>query len=125
MANDVTWDVEHIPGEDSVYMRAHRDFIRAGVLQPGVFRQHDHGMSVDWEKYSSASDTRQRAKNPPDNAVIELLVGRIRLINALDVKHNPEPTNRAHSNVVGLPSDGEDLTEARTLLLGLSTVILW
>src|ERR1700736_356812 len=124
MADDVNWPVEQIPSNHSVYMRAHRGFIREGVLQPGVFREHNEGMSVDWEKYSSPEDTRQRAKKPSDNAVIELSVCEIRLINALDVKHKPETTNRSHSDVVGLPDDSADLTEVRTLLLAVSTIIL-
>jgi hypothetical protein len=124
MADDVNWQIEYIPDEDSAYMRAHRDFIRDGILQPGVFREHNGGMSVDWEKYSSAGDTRQRAKKPADNAVIELSVGGVRRINKLDVIHNPKPMNRAHSDVVGLPDDSENLTETRALLLGVSSIIL-
>jgi hypothetical protein len=35
MADDVNWQIEYIPDEDSVYMRAHRDFIREGVSATG------------------------------------------------------------------------------------------
>lgn len=122
MADDVNWPVEDIPDDDSVYMRAHRMFFRP-TLQPGVFTPHGGGMSVDWEKYSSPEDTRQRAKNPDHNAVIRLPALGIRDINNLALEHTPEPENRAHSDVFGLVNS-EDLTEARILLLNLSRVVL-
>lgn len=126
MAGDVIWQPEHIPDEDDVYMRAHRTHFRNGRLQPGVFQPHGGGMSTDWGKYSSPSQTRQRAANPPANAVIEMSVGGIRGIQKLDVLHTPDyaNSNRAHSDVLGLPDNREDLTEARVLLLGLSSIIL-
>jgi hypothetical protein len=123
MPDTVDWLVEHIPDHDDVFMRAHRDFFRGRRLQPGVFRPHGGGMSVDWEEYSSPEGTLQRAKDPQANAVICLLVAEIRDIKDLDVKHAPEPANRAHSNVVGFP-EGEDLTEVRTKLLTASSVII-
>jgi hypothetical protein len=75
MSDGVKWQVEHIPDDADVFMRAHRMFFRKRVLQPGVFRAHDAGMSVDWEKYSAPEDTRQRAADPQVNAVISLNVG--------------------------------------------------
>jgi len=122
MADDVNWPVEDIPDDDSVYMRAHRMFFRP-TLQPGVFTPHGAGMSVDWKKYSSPEDTRQRARNPDHNAVIRLPARGIRDINNLALEHTPEPENRAHSDVFGLVNS-EDLTEARILLLNLSRVVL-
>jgi hypothetical protein len=126
MAGDVTWQTEHIPDDDHVYMRAHRMHFRNGGLQPGVFRPHGGGMSVDWEKYSSPRQTRQRAANPPENAVLEMSVGGIRGIQTLEVLHTPDSSNsnRAHSDILRLPEDGEDLTEARVLLLDLSSIVL-
>lgn len=123
MPDGVNWQVEHVPDDADVFMRAHRMFFRNRVLQPCVFRPHGGGMSVDWEKYSSAEDARQRATVPLDNAVICLPVGGIRDISSLDVKHAPVPENRAHSDVVGLP-EGEDLTEVRVLLLAASCVVV-
>jgi len=81
-------------------------------------------MSVNWDKYASAEDTkRQATKNPGDNAVISLLVGDIRTIKDLDVKHTPEPNNRAHSDV-NLPDKREELTEVRVLLRRLAEIAI-
>ncbi len=99
------------------------------MLLPGVFKSRGGGISVDWDKYSTPEETRQRATSKPtDNAVISLPVDGIRGINNLDIKHTPDHTqespNRAHSDILGLPDIGEDLTEARVSLLDISTVLM-
>ena len=60
-------------------------------------------MSTDWEKYSTAEETRARAKFPQDNGVIKLHAGGIRSIEGLTVEHEPDVKhmNRAHSEVFG------------------------
>ena len=124
MGDELTWPIEEIPDSDSVFMRAHRGHFRNGELQPGVFRAHGSGMSVNWAKYSSAEETRQQAtKKPEDNAVISILVAGIRKIGVLRVEHSPEPSNRAHSDVLGL-ENREHLTEARILLLRIKTIVI-
>jgi hypothetical protein len=123
LANELEFIVEAIPDKDDVYMRAHRAYFRDGELGMGVFRSQGGGMSVDWSRYSTPQDTRNRAKSPEANAVILMNVGEIRNIQYLLVKHVPLPVNRAHSNV-SLPSEQERLTEARTLLLRVATVAL-
>ena len=127
MADEVTWPIEPIPGTDNVFMRAHRVHFRKGELQPGVFRQHGDGMSVDWKKYSTSQETRNRSAKPLENAVIRASVGRIREISGLDVQHKPdrERSNRAHSNVVGLPPHHTpELVEVRIKLLRITIVVL-
>jgi hypothetical protein len=109
------WPIEEIPNADSVFMRAHRTYFKSGELAPGVFQAHDGGMSVNWDKYASADDTKQQAARPDDNAVISFLVAAIRAIKDLDVTHTPEDNNRAHSDV-NLPDRREELTEIRVLL---------
>ena len=101
MADEVIWASEPIPDSDDVFMRAHQVHFRNDQLQPGVFRQQGDGMPVDWEKYSTPLQTRARAANPFQNAVIALNVGRIRDIPGLQVQHTPdsERRNRAHSDV--------------------------
>jgi hypothetical protein len=128
MADGVDWPAEYIPDEAETYMRAHRTHFRGKNLQPGVFRAHGGGMSVDWDKYSTPEETRQRASNPLDNAVIRLPVVGIRDISTLEVEHTPvcvlAHPNRAHSDVLGIPDGGEDLTEIRASLLDIARVVL-
>ena len=107
------WPKEDIPNEASVFMRLHRNLIFTGEIGPNVFRDQEGGMSVDWDKYSSASETRARGRTPADNAVISMGVASIRAIEALVVEHdpvqensfdqkgNPLKPNRAHSQVIG------------------------
>jgi hypothetical protein len=116
--------VEEIPDADSVLMRAHRMHFNKGELQPGVFRAQDGSMSVDWDKYSTPEATRQRAKKSPEkNAVIGMVVGSIRTIENLEVKHSPELDNQAHSDV-SLPDKDADLTEVRVLLRRIAQIVL-
>ncbi len=123
MVDELGWPIEVIPDDDSVFMRAHQMHFRSGELQAGVFRKHGVGMSVNWDKYASAEETRQQArKNPNENAVIAMGVFDIRQIKGLTVEHTPEQPNRAHSDVYGL-SD-EELTEIRVLLLRIADVVI-
>lgn len=123
MADELKWPIEEIPDADSVFMRAHRNNFRDGELLPGVFRVHNTGMSVNWDKYASAEETKQQAsKNPEHNAVISMPVMSIRGIDDLRVEHTPKPSNQAHSDVLGLL--GEHRTEIRLLLLGIKIIVI-
>ena len=105
------WEPEEIPDAARVFMRAQKSFFRNGQLQPGVFRDHGAGMSVDWDRYSTALEAHGRCKVPADNAIISMEVGGIRAIQQLSVNHTPLEDNRAHSHVIG-----EKSPEARVLL---------
>ena len=88
-------------------MRVHRaDFDEHGSVRPGAFRNRPtdkSGMSTDWEKYSSSYDTRQRAKQPEANGVVQLQVGFVRNLPDQRVEHTPslELNNRSHTDVFG------------------------
>lgn len=116
--------IEQIPDDAFVYMRAHSQFFRDEELQPGVFRIHLGGMSVDWDKYATPEETRKRAKAPEQNAVLSMPVRGIRAIDSLRVEHKPLPENRAHSEVLNFPDGGEDLTEIRVRLRRISDVVV-
>jgi len=118
------WPKEIIPDESAVFMRIHKVYLnRRSDVPPNAFRDHNGAMSVDWDKYSTPSQTRARARNPADNAVIGMRVEAIRLIDGLSVEHDPTEegtldrqrrplaANRAHSNVLG-----EKQTEQRVKL---------
>ena len=72
-------------------------------------------MSTDWEKYSTAADTRARPKDPTRFAVLRLSVDCVRAIRGLTVSHDPvyEPDstppniNRAHCAVYGLETSSD------------------
>lgn len=123
MVDDLEFSIEEIPDADDVFMRAHEMHFSNGVLRPGVFRAHQGSMSVNWSKFASAAVTKQQTKNPEKNAVVSLLVGGVRKIKNLDVKHTPVADNRAHSEIV-LPNNNEDLTEVRVLLLRLAVIVI-
>ena len=112
------WPVEDIPGGDHLYMRAHKQFLREGRLKPGAFRDHGGGMSTDWSEYSTPDETRQRARIPEDNGVLDLPVGEVREIT-LRVDHAPLPDNRSHTDVVG-----EKNSEVRLKLGRIATIVL-
>jgi hypothetical protein len=82
-------------------------------------------MSVNWDKYASAEETRKQARSRPDvNAVLRMPVVGIRGIGSLGVEHTPEPTNRAHSDVSGIPEKSEQRTEVRLLLLRIAEIAI-
>jgi hypothetical protein len=122
MANGLGWSPEIIPDEARMYMRAHAVYFKGPDLQPGVFKNQDGDMSIDWEKYSTPQEAQLRAKNPSKNAVICLLAEDIRDIDTLTLNHTPIPSNRAHSSVFGLPDDGENLTQMRVELLKIANI---
>jgi len=117
------WPKEEIPNSSTVLFWIHKNLIPDGELRPNVFRDHGAGMSVDWRKYSTPLETRNRSRIPADNAVISLPAGGIRQIEGLSVEHdpvqensfdksgNPLRPNRAHSEVIG-----EKTTERRVKL---------
>jgi hypothetical protein len=125
VADALEWPIEDIPDGDSLFMRAHRAHIRNGEVDAGVFRSHEGGMSANWNKYATAAETRQQAtRNPNDNAVIRLSVGGIRQVGDLKVEHTPQPSNRAHSEVFGIPEERSKLTQTRVLLRRLIEIAL-
>jgi hypothetical protein len=119
------WQSEDIPDVDSLWMRVHRMWIDAnGDIRPGVFQNkptNKDGMSTDWERYARPEDTRSRARNPRDNAVIRLVVGEIRNIPDQFVVHTPDAAtgNRAHTDVFG-----DKHPEARLKLSRISKFVI-
>lgn len=107
VADEVSsWSREKIPDENYLWMRVHKEQLPNGDIAPGAFKNRPttkDGMSTDWEKYANPEDTRSRARNPKDNAVIGLRVGEIRKIPEQTVVHTPDliTPNRAHTDVFG------------------------
>lgn len=124
----LAFPVEQIPDPDSVFLHVHSSRMNGGNPTPGAFTPHGEGLSVDWEIYSTAVDTRGRARKPAENGVIRLVAGEIRKLDVeghghLDVIHRPLAENRAYSEVpFPKPERGDSWTEARLLLNRIAKV---
>ena len=112
------WDVEEIPDKDRLFYRIHKSFFRGGKLLPGVFREIGDGMSADWEKYATPTESVCRAKVPTDNGIASFEARDIRNMN-LEVIHKPSKKNRSHSIVKGKEKMIKDDPEIRFKLLKL------
>jgi hypothetical protein len=120
----VAFPVEIVPDLEAVLMRTHRSRMKDGLPRASAFEPHGGSMSVDWDRYSTAEETRARASKPQDNAVVSMGVADIRSIkDGLNVTHSPLPNNRAHSEV-NLPQDNVEQTEVRVKLSRIARVIL-
>ena len=114
---------EHIPDQDAVFYRVHKDLLKSGPQpHPGCFRETPAGsgeLSVDWSKYSTPVQTRAGgAASPESYGILELEVAKIRQIENLAVIHDPQAGNRAHTAVRGLGTTKSELrTMQRALLL--------
>ena len=94
--------IESIPDSARLFMRIHVMLVPNRQLHPGIFREQRGAMSVDWEKYSTAEQTRLRAREPNKNGIIALVAGAVRAIDQMTVKHEPIRANRAHTGIHGL-----------------------
>jgi hypothetical protein len=114
------WLAEDLPDSDSLFYRFPVGDLRANRMPfPGMFRENRGSISTDWEKYSTANETRARQGRPERFAVLRMIIGGIRAIDGLTVNHSPTqnmeglPDNRAHSDVFGLelpaPSTNPDI----------------
>ena len=85
----------------------HQRFVdQEGEPIPQAFRNQPPktgGMSTDWQKYSTANETKSRARHPAENIIIALLAGAVREVPGQSVVHTPdiENNNRAHTDVFG------------------------
>ena len=104
------WPVEIIPDPDSLFYRVPTGWLRPGDprVAPGNFRVSRDSMSCDWEKYSTAAETRSRQGAPERFAIIRMIAGKVREIGDLSVVHSPirgvegQVDNRAHTSIFGL-----------------------
>ena len=114
------WAVEEIPDKDALFMRVHKTWFKTGAgISLKAFQNRAGGMSTDWSRYSTAHETRERARRPGDNAVVQMITGEVRQVPGQHVQHSPVPANRAHTDV-----RGEKDEQARVLLGRLAAVVL-
>lgn len=111
------FEIEDIPNDGTLYYRVHKSYIIDNEVIPGAFRSRGDGMSTDWNKYSTPEESQARSKTPHDNAIVSFSVLKIRSNPVLSAIHKPEPDNRAHSLVNGIPETKNELqTKTRALL---------
>lgn len=101
------WPVEEIPDGDVLYHRVHRNALRnmpadmpKNKVYPNAFRIDDGDMSVDWSKYATPQEAKNRAKVPAQNGIVEFTAGDVR-DDGHRVVHSPSRHNQAHSSVRG------------------------
>ncbi len=116
----MTWPVESIPDTDWLFRRVHVHLLSNRQNQenipPIVFWDHN-GISVDWSKYSTPNESRQRAKDPSQNGIIQIGVQAILSFRSLSVVHAPIQENRAHANILGMHNCSKvDQTDIRKRL---------
>lgn len=128
----IPWPVEKIVHDDSLlFYRIHKGDFKKGQLGPGAFRQREGAMSCDWCKYSTAAESRARARVAQDNGVISLAVGPLRSIpnSRFAVDHEPLNDNRSHMGVRGIGEKPErtpeEIDEARRVLYESKGVWKW
>jgi hypothetical protein len=89
---------------------ARRGLRKDKKVAPGVFKENKGSMSTDWEKYSTAAETRSRPGGPERFAVLRMVVGKVKELEELTIAHAPirgvegQPDNQAHTNIFGLES---------------------
>src|SRR5579871_912154 len=115
------WQTELIPDSASLFRRVHRSLLRGDEVTTGAFQNSkgESGMSVDWAAYSSAEESRNRAKNPSDNAIIRLVAGQVRQVPNQSVQHSPIDANRSHTTV-----EGEKTPRVRLALQRISSLVI-
>ena len=124
LADEITpWETEEIPNQDLLFMHIHRQWLHDdGSISAGAFQNRptkDDGMSTNWEKYSSARATKERARSPEDNAVVKMLAVNAGDIPGQTITHTPQQTNRAHTDIFG-----EKNPEARVLFGRIVEIVI-
>lgn len=120
-AGEVSWEIEHIPDEDLLFLRIHHVHITGERISVAAFTPHS-GLSTDWSKYATAEWTRGNAgpsatgkPRPAENyGVAFFIVGAVRAILEAPVKvqHKPLPKNRAHTDIEFAEGDKEQVRVA-------------
>lgn len=118
--------IEEIPSSDNVFRRVYRGYIKNGRVKvnaftdpPPKFEGERVGLSVLWEKHATIATCKSTGKEPENNGVAALSVGKIREIDALQVVHDPKVESQAHSQIYGRKDE-----EVRVQLSRAATVVV-
>jgi hypothetical protein len=116
--DSILFPIENILDDETLYYRIHQINIDSSELDerkrilPGAFdpqpKPHGTEMSVDWSKYATAENTKNRARKPEKNGVLSFNSTLVRAVpTPLDVKHQPTH-NQAHSVIFDVLPDSND-----------------
>jgi hypothetical protein len=129
MCNPETWFIEDIPDDSVLLYRVFRDWMPELKVRPNVFREAGGSMSTNWDRYSTASETREqvRSEQLPDVFVIALNTEYVRKETALSIKHSPDHSlqNRAHTDVFGLGASRIEKVRLRNYLFDMYESWVW
>ena len=116
--DDIQYPIEEIPNNDILFYRIHQQYIdheendEKKRIKPSAFdpqpKPNGTEMSVDWSKYSTAQDSKERARKPEKNGIVSFNSASIRE-SPPQLKVNHRPTyNRAHSIIFDVLPDSND-----------------
>lgn len=114
----MAFPIEQIPDADKLYYRIHTQYIdhtetdSKKKIKPGAFdpipKPDGTEMSVDWSKYSTPTDTKNRARKPEKVGVVSFNVEEVRSKpTSLKVAHRPT-LNQAHSIIFDVLPDANN-----------------
>ena len=104
----MNFEIEDIPIDTKLFYRIHKVYIDESIndeykkIKPSAFdpqpKPKSTELSVNWDKYSTALQTKELARKPELNGVVSFEAKKIKSpeIN-LQVKHSPSVINRSHS----------------------------
>lgn len=101
------WEEENIPNNSYLFRRIPSFYlVDKDYISPNAFQNKGKGMSVDWDKYSTPEQTRNRVLprlDPLEFGVVKQKADKIRNIEEQFIKHEPSirAKNRAHTVVIG------------------------
>lgn len=124
----VVYAIEDINNDDKLFYRIHIIYIDPEIedsklkILPSAFdpqpKPNSVEMSVNWDKYSSAEETKNLARKPEKNGVLNFITSHVRNIPInLKVSHKPSSI-RAHSIIHDVVSEEND-PEIRMKLRGI------
>ncbi len=113
----MNFPIEVIPDKSFLFYRIHKVYIDSEEvdekkkIKPAAFdpqpRPNSLELSVEWDKYSTALETRNRAKNPLANGVVSFYTCKVRQTPPLKVEHKPSK-NQAHSVIFDILPTAND-----------------
>lgn len=117
---------ENFIDEHLLFMRVHKCNIfylnQKRIIRPVAFdAKGEGGLSVDWNKHSTASETLSRSKVSDDNGVISIPVAVVRNEPIpMKIEHVPVDGNFSHSEIFGIPPRKPSDMGARVKLMDAS-----